>query len=224
MAASVILVGWAASPASAGGPTSVLVVSPASEETASLYNGDEQYTQLERLLGPLGGTAGTRTKPPEAVLEASRHINVTWMVHDVTPWRVDQVYVGSGSGGPVWIHTTTEPTRSFDGPWHRARHPAPLRQLLRELGVMGETSPEGSSGVAPVPAARDLDPSATTEPAAAASSTRAARTNDSTDWWWALPGAAAGAVMALALRPFAPRIRPHRLRRKAGPRQELLDL
>jgi hypothetical protein len=47
---------------------------------------------------------------------------------------------------------------------------------------------------------------------------------DGTDWWWALPGAAAGAVLALVLRPFAARLPLARLQGEAGPRQELRDV
>ena len=71
---------WGASSAAAGGPTSVLVVSPESRETAALYYSDEEYGELERLLGAPG--AGDRDQPPEADLRAARQINVTWMAHD----------------------------------------------------------------------------------------------------------------------------------------------
>lgn len=50
----------------------------------------------------------------------------------------------------------------------------------------------------------------------------------STDWWWAIPGLAAGAVLALVLRPLASRLPRPPFRRdggepEAGPRQQLLD-
>ncbi|GAB2723260.1 hypothetical protein GCM10027072_15810 [Streptomyces bullii] len=204
----------------------MVVVSPGSEKTASLYHSDKEYRELERLLGPLGGAGGTRTKPPEAVLEASRQINVTWLIHDVTPWRVDQVYVVNGSGGNVWIHTTTKPTGSFDGLWHRARQPVALQDLLDELGVMGRASQGDSSGSAPVPAQTDGAATSTAGGAASATpatGTRAAAADGGTDWWWALPGAAVGAVLALVLRPFAGRIQGARRERVAEPKQELLD-
>ncbi len=61
LTAALALIVWAASPASAGGPTSVLVVSPESQETASAYCSDKAYSELERLLGPVG--KGTRERP-----------------------------------------------------------------------------------------------------------------------------------------------------------------
>jgi hypothetical protein len=50
--------------------------------------------------------------------------------------------------------------------------------------------------------------------------------DDGTDWWWAIPGAAAGAGLALVLRPFAVRLPLNRWRkgREPGPRQELRDV
>ncbi|MBT2421464.1 hypothetical protein J7F01_26305 [Streptomyces sp. ISL-22] len=224
LAASLALVVWGASPAPAGGPTSALVVSPGSEETASLHYSDKEYEELQRLLGPLGGGEGTRTKPPEATLEAARRVNVTWLIHDVDPWRVDYVYLATSSRH-IWIHTTTKPTGSFDGLWHQAQKPTQLRQLLKELGVMGAPS-ERTSEMAPAPApartgGTSSDTAAPVTPAVGAS---AARTDDGAGGWWALPGAAAGAALALALRPFVSRIPARLRRRESGPRQELLDV
>jgi hypothetical protein len=47
--------------------------------------------------------------------------------------------------------------------------------------------------------------------------------DDGTDWWWVLPGAAGGAVLALAFRSFAART-PFLRRDRAGePKRELFD-
>ncbi|WP_344388347.1 hypothetical protein [Streptomyces vastus] len=67
----------------AGGPTSVLLVSPDSAETASLYNSDEDYTRLRDLLPQEGGDLEKlREKPPD-LDSIGRRINITWMIHDV---------------------------------------------------------------------------------------------------------------------------------------------
>ncbi|GAA2550299.1 hypothetical protein GCM10010398_41870 [Streptomyces fimbriatus] len=233
LAAALALMVWGASPASAGGPTSVLVVSPESEETASLYYSDKEYGELERLLGPPGG--GTRDKPPEADLASVRLINVSWMLHDVTPWRVDRVFLGD-VGGEVWIHTAARLTESANGHWHRAEYPSDLHKLLYELDVLGETSGTGSaSGMYPAPwetrTAGSAGPGASapgTErdsgtAAAVEERTAAAPGGDGTGWWWAIPGAAAGAALALVLRPYVIRAPLMRRRGEPGPRQELLD-
>lgn len=225
LAAALALTMWGASPAFAGGPTSVLVVSPESEETASLYYADKEYAVLERLLGPVG--EGTRERPPEAVSASARMINVTWLVHDVTPWRVDRVFLGE-MGQDVWIHTASQFHESPNGLWHRAEDASNVHKFLFELGVMGETTGSpASSGIYPAPWETDAPATeADQEATAAAPETRAAAApGGGTDWWWAIPGLVAGAAAALVLRPYVTRW-PRLGRRKddPGPRQELLDV
>jgi hypothetical protein len=209
---------WGAPPASAGGPTSVLVVSPASEETASLYYDDKEYTQLERLLG--NPVTGNRGKPPEADL--TRRVTVTWMVHDISPWRLDQIF-SADEGGEMWIHTAANLPRSVNGSWHRAERSDELRALLTELGVMGRaTGDTGFTDVMSAPWATGKAEATAPEPTVGVRA-QASAVDDGTDWWWLLPGAAGGAVLALALRSFAART-PFLHRDRAGePKRELLD-
>lgn len=240
LAAALVLVLAGAPSAVAGGPTSVLVVSPESGHSAALHVSDKQYGELRRCLGEPG--EGSREQPPGlAMSEGSRQINVTWMVHDVLPWRVDRAYPvapgskAGGKAGAVWIHTTTDVT-SMAGTWHRAKDPARLTALFEKLGVMGAPSDDGSRAVAPGAGGAGPDvadpapPSASTPGAgsgqAATGRADGTRGDGGTDWWWAIPGAAAGAAGALLLRerrslPAALRgRRPH----EDGPRQELRDL
>ncbi|MFF7448595.1 MULTISPECIES: hypothetical protein [unclassified Streptomyces] len=222
---------WGAGSAAAGGPTSVLIVSPESTETASLYYSDREYDVLQRLLGAVGrGTAG---KPPEADLVTGPQINVTWMLHDVTPYRVDRVYPAVDSKA-VWIHTAANRGASTNGSWHRADQPAALRDLLKDLGVTGKASSAGGSAVE-YPPPWDTDGTDGTAPEATESARAAAQARQpgagsgasgATDWWWSLPGltvgCAAGVGGTLLIRRVADR-------REAGPpreepRQELIDL
>ncbi|MFI6281318.1 hypothetical protein [Streptomyces sp. NPDC050988] len=221
--------------ATAGGPTSVLVVSPESGQSTALYNSKEEYGELERLLGQPG--TGTREEPPGLGVGSGRQINVTWMLHDVSPWRVDRVYPETPSTKDVWIHTAANVPKSMNGHWHKAEQPAAVRALLKKLGVMGESS-SGAGAIYPAPwetaegAAAGPAPesgSGSTEQSGAAAATAAA--GDDTDWWWAIPGLVTGAVLALGLRPFVgrlPGVRQlgrRRVRvREAGPRQELRDV
>lgn len=240
LAAAVGLTLGSAGSASAGGPTSVLIVSPGSGETASLYYSDKRYGELERHLGAPGSWSAEKPAAPDMVLGAQ--INVTWMVHDVSPWRVDRVHLAGGSKD-VWIHTAENLDRSTNGAWHRAEHPTELRDLLDGLGVTGESSGGGSAVDYPPPwdmygtdteagAEVGAGGAATTDaadPSPAAASAQRPGLGDGTDWWWALPGLAAGAVLALVLRPFATRLPgvPSLQRwrvREPGPRQELRDL
>ncbi|MEU9332165.1 hypothetical protein AB0D49_03245 [Streptomyces sp. NPDC048290] len=234
LAAAFALLLWAAPGASAGGPTSVLIVSPQSLESAALYYSDEEYGKLEGLLSSPG--KGSSTAPPRVQEAQTRQINVTWMAHDISPHRFDRVFLVPDSE-TVWIYTTLNPPVET-GTWHLAADPLALRALLSELGVVGKFSDGGSSGVFPAPLELDSEgiaeePAAepTAEQAAESSRPAAAATtaSDTEDWWWALPGLAAGAVLALALRPLALRlpatIETARLRRReGGPRQELRDI
>lgn len=229
MALAAVLLG--APPAMAGGPTSVLVVSPESGESAALYYSDEEYERLMQLLGTLG--SGIREEPPGVGVGSGggRQINVTWMAHDVQPWRVDRVYPDTPRSKEVWIHTATD-MRSLNGRWHKAKHPAQVRALFKKLGVMGKPSPEGGGGIFPTPWQTPEDSGTTPAPAptgqARTTAAAGAATDDGTDWWWAIPGAAAGAVLALVLRPLVagvPGARPlSRRERERGPRQELRDM
>jgi hypothetical protein len=76
-----------AGPALAGGPTSVLLVAP-SGATASLYVTHSEYGQLQRALGenpaPEAGAPGGGLAPSGA------RFTITWLIHDVAVWRVDQ--------------------------------------------------------------------------------------------------------------------------------------
>lgn len=234
----------------AGGSTSVLMVSPESGQSASLYISDKEYDELEAGLGYLGGGVGKgqHEQPPGLVMgDGTRQINVTWMLHDVRPWRVDRAYpmatdsedTRDGKGGKggkggkdvdtVWIHTTTD-VASMKGVWHKAKEPARLTALFKKLGVLGPPTDKGSHAIPP-----EAD---STRPPTSASETGAAQAaasggadvapgDDGTDWWWAIPGAAAGAAGVLLLRgPLAGR-RPllaslrGRRAQEDGPRQEL---
>ncbi|MFE9098575.1 hypothetical protein [Streptomyces sp. NPDC007264] len=216
---------WGAPSAAAGGPTSVLVTSPRSAKATALYFSDKEYGQLLHLLGE--PDTGTRDKPPGADPVHSRQINVTWLAHDFSPWRLDRVF--PDGTGAVWIHTAANVPASLNGYWHRATDPARLRTLLEKLGVMGGTSDTGYSGIAPAPwqSAVPEAPNTSTSTGTRTAPPPAAATGagGGTGWWWSIPGAVGGAVLALLLRPLVTGL-PDRLRnrREPGPRQELRDV
>ncbi|MFD5698978.1 hypothetical protein [Streptomyces lasiicapitis] len=231
--------------ASAGGPTSVLLTSPESAETASLYNGRGKYAELETLLGPT--TKGESEQPPGLSLGTTRQINVTWLAHDVTPWRVDRVYPepSAAKGAAIWIHTTTD-TETMSGYWHRSPDPSALRSLLKDLGLMGKpadgershpgirpsdvASPE-EDGPAPggeesqAPAGAEAPGAGTSDAGTSGRDTAAgdgsgggSSSGGGSGWRWAIPSAAAGAVAGAGAL--------HWLRRRPQdepPGQELID-
>ncbi|WP_367044429.1 hypothetical protein [Streptomyces sp. Je 1-332] len=228
--------------AAAGGSTSVLVVSPESGQSTALYMSDEEYGDLERGLGVIGDIGEGRSEEPPGLSmdDATRQINVTWMLHDVRPWRVDRAYpVAPGKEGKdsaaVWIHTTTD-VESMTGTWHKAKDPARLTALFEKLGVMGAVTDKGRHAIPPSPESTPPpESSAASGPRAgtgqaASDRTHAAPGDDGTDWWWAIPGGAAGAAGVLLLRgPLAERrslLASPRGRRahEDGPRQELRDV
>ncbi|MEU3252770.1 hypothetical protein [Streptomyces sp. NPDC006997] len=222
-----LLLLWVAPSASAGGPTSALVVSPWSQEAAGLYYSDEEYAALDTLLD--GEPVPDGAEPSDGELVEGRQVTVTWLLHGIEPWRIDMVHL-TADDGLVWIHTSTDPDQ-WTGTWHRAEQPARLRSLFKDLGVLGpvqeptvapsypqrtETAATGSAGSV------GGEPTAT---ASVAPATAAASGGGDGGWWWALPGAAAGAVLALLLRPLALTwLSTSRLRAEPGPRQELRDV
>ncbi|WP_229840398.1 hypothetical protein [Streptomyces brasiliensis] len=226
LAVSLGLLLWGASAAVAGGPTSVLVTSPQSGEATALYYSEKEYGQLQRLLGPEG--TGSRDTPPELESTQARQINVTWLAHDISPWRLDRIFPDGTGSRSIWIHTAANVPETPNGYWHRAEHPDRLRALLGRLGVLGKaTGGDGYSGIFPAPwQSESPGDTAAEESATTRVSITTEPEGDGTDWWWAIPGAAAGAVLALVLRPVAARVTPVRWRRERepGPRQELRDV
>ena len=79
----------------AGGPTSVLITQPG-QSAGALYYDDAAYDALLGLL-PADETRGE----PLAPGGAGDDYNLTWMVHDVMPWRFDRVHVAPD--GTAWV-------------------------------------------------------------------------------------------------------------------------
>lgn len=154
-------------------------------------------------------------------------VNVTWMAHDVTPWRVDRVYTAAPDTQNVWIHTTLGMGDDADargnGVWHRAKQPEELRKLLVDLGVLGNASGDPAQGELPsteTPAEARADTGQKTVGDKAAAS--APDLADSARW--AIPALGLGLLLGsgatLLLRRAAAR---HESGPPRGPRQELID-
>lgn len=165
-----------AGPADAGGPTSVLITQPG-QSAGALYNGDAAYDALLELL-PANETSG-KSQPPGGGV----YYNLTWMVHDVMPWRFDRVRIGSD--GSAWVSTTFS-AESAAG-WASVDAGEDLAALL--TGVLSEsTAPEVVS----------VTPRAT--PASAPASPDEASTSwfSLTGWRWVVPGALLGLLVGVA--------------------------
>jgi hypothetical protein len=204
-----------AGPAAAGGPTSVLLVAPDTGQTAALHVNHSSYPVLSKLvdvspasLVDRGGSAERHASGPV--------IRMTWLIHDVQVWRIDEVYVAA-AGGP-WIATR----QSWEGDplgieptWHRSPEPDRLTQLLRQLKVLDSNAPVETVEPAPVPSGMDPPAQADGPPTAVESLDPVALSG----WRWILPGLLAGA----ALTYLAVRLSPSWQRRDRGPRWELID-
>jgi hypothetical protein len=180
--------------ADAGGPTSVLIAQPG-VAAGALYYDDAAYDALLGML-PADETRGTQLPPGGSVAD----YNLTWLVHDVMPWRFDRVSVFDD--GTAWVSTTF--TEGASAGW------APLLPAKKIAAILAGVLDESSApSVVTVPAEvtpEVFPPAATEEP----------RTSwfSLTGWRWVVPGALLGLVVgAVAAR------RP----RDTEPRQVLIS-
>lgn len=188
-------VGVLAPPALAGGPTSVLLVAPGTGRTASLSFEDSDYVRLQQLLDERGAAAPSDAS---AVAAPSAGLTVTWLIHNVSIWRVDLLtFLSDGA-----IVVTTRGGVGAEGEWDIAAvsslvaRPRELTALLTRLGV----HPGGGAASA----AQSGSTAAT--PAAVASSTPGTASADRLDApTWGLAGVAIGIGLALLGRSFLTR-------------------
>lgn len=182
--------------AHAGGPTSVLVTQPG-VSAAGLYYTDEAYDELLGLL-PTGETRGKELPPGGGVA-----YSLTWMVHDVMPWRFDRVSVHGD--GTAWVATTFSADATTG--WQPVGEGTELFDLLTAVLT---------DGGAPGPVSETMAASA---PATSATETRTvteAEWFSLSGWRWVVPGAVLGLLVGVA----AARVRRTRA---DEPRQVLVD-
>jgi hypothetical protein len=200
VAAAAMLMLLAPVSASAGGPTSVLLVSPARQATASLYHSDEAYERLTKLLGD--NPQADPAAPDLSGGPGSDAINVTWLIHDVQIWRVDRIFTDAKDG--PWISTTLVPDGNSQfpdkGALHRASDPKELIALLSALRLLGSE---------PVPAIQGPKPAAAEAPAVQPTAAPVSRQPADLNWLWLVIGVAAGATLVVGFRPLARRLRPN---------------
>jgi hypothetical protein len=188
-------------PASAGGPTSALLSVPGTGRTASLYYTDAAYEQLSDLVGVEGATPEDASGTDHA---SGPGVTVTWLIHDVEPWRVDRIYLG-GNGGP-WIATQEvlgETGSIWEAPvvWHQPTEGKALILLLDELGLAAAAGAD-SGGVgandhqlsAAEPGSGVLTTAEPASPAASIDDGSGAAGIDAR--WWGLGGLAVGLLLA----------------------------
>jgi hypothetical protein len=215
-----------AEPAAAGGPTSVMLVSPGSGKAGALYISSPEYQLLDESIGRGPG----RSAPPslaDVMNGEQRQITVSWLIHDVSVYRVDYVYPDA-AGGP-WVHSRDATASGLPekGVWHKAAQPKVLDSLLDRMGLMG---PDKSLSMSAPDYPLGLEDSGTeapdtaTDPATA--TPQAAAAGDAggpADWWLSLTGLGVGLAVGSAGTVLALRLISRRAPREPGPRQELVD-
>ncbi|MEV6106414.1 hypothetical protein AB0M28_17075 [Streptomyces sp. NPDC051940] len=203
-----------ATPAAAGGPTSVLVVNAGSGEAAGLYGSSADYQALDRAVGEAGKPAAQ----PRLDELGGRRISLTWMLHDVKVWRVDQVYPDAGGG--VLVNRRLDSYGEQQTEWFHAADQQRVKEILGRLRVLGPDT-GGSMSAPDFPAFEpEAAPAPTPDPAPAASSARSATDN----WWWALAGLAAGPALAVGAARGLRRLRERAEAHGEGAWQELVDV
>jgi hypothetical protein len=199
----------------AGGPTSVLLVSPTDEYATGLYNSDPEYGMLEELLGePSTGAASTAS---DASLTGSDYVTVTWLIHDVTVWRIDRVFLPA-KGEPVIVtqemwDSAGNATGMYPGQdgnatalHHRSPDPAALISLLQKLGLIGSDSSSPSAEF--VPAAADSADSAGSIGETAGGQTIVQPSGAATAvGWWLLGGLVVGIAACALMVRYVPAVR-----------------
>ena len=133
---ALLAVGLGPLPAYAGGPTSVLMVSPRLEQARAAYYSDPVYSKLAAAIGE------DQTGPnaaPAGLATGSEDVRLIWLIHDVQIWRIDRIHRTRADG--MWIETVVEvgDGRVFDAParWHRPADEAALTAALSQGRAAG---------------------------------------------------------------------------------------
>jgi hypothetical protein len=171
------LTGWAgaAGSAYAGGPTSVLLANTGSARVHALYTTDAAYNRLFAAVGD--AKVGESTEPPWVPEGVKDAVTLTWLVHDVTVWRVDRVVLTRNDG--IWVGTAVDVTgegniNTRPSRWRRPEDDKALTAVLSAVGLLGERAkPRGDSPTSTAPTSTTP---ASTAPPSTADDTSAAAT------------------------------------------------
>lgn len=208
----------------AGGPTSALLVAPGYERAAAVYYSDPEYRQLETLLAepaPATGSAVTGSgadAPVAAPTDGLGYITVTWLIHDVSIWRIDRIFLAENGEHLIATQLMDGSNGTgegmYPGQWgddtavqHRAADPVALQSLLDKLGLTAAT----------VGPAQDAQSADVAVQAAAATNNAAPNTavlpGPGAAPWWMLAGLVLGLVAGIVAAATAIRYLPAARRR-----------
>ncbi|MET9272438.1 hypothetical protein [Kribbella sp. NPDC003557] len=194
----VLLFALGATPAHAGGPTSVLLSAPPS--VVAVGYEDQQYSDLQQLI-----QTTTQHDVGSEAHSVGRFVRATWLIHDMSVWRIDVIYPDA-PGGP-WIATEefmggTKPAKPT---WHRPADPVRLLQVLGSLELLEGESIGGPTLDDGYTAEQATPEPAQTQPAQA----EAAGSSPTffTGWRWIIPGVLLGAAVAVVAARLFPKRR-----------------
>lgn len=205
--------------AAAGGPTSVLIVNPMTGETGALYASDRHYQVLQDALAPAPNISVERPAQLSGG-PGTPAINITWLIHDVSVWRVDRVRLEFKY---VWVQTSelTDGTMPLNGTdaWHVASDSQAVLEVLDDLGVLpgqdsadadkdGSLDGTGQLGADESAAADERPVVATPAPSLPG-------------WQWIAAAAASGIALGAMGRPALAAVLR---RRPSGLRQQFVDI
>ncbi len=155
-------VGVTGAPAAvAGGPTSVLATNYASGLAGAAITGSAAYEDLVDALevSAVGSNqvATAQTEPPAGVDLGTADIRLTWFIHDVTAWRLDEIHE---VGADIWVSTAEQfgdgSVHDVTPVWRKVANAKKLRATLISMGAMvgdadarSSTTPSGVASAAP---------------------------------------------------------------------------
>jgi hypothetical protein len=213
----------AAAPAQAGGPTSVLLANPAAGRAHALYYSDPAYDRLASAVGAFSDEAGSASKPESVVDDFGSEIRLTWLIHDMSIWRIDRVHTTAKDG--TWIETVRTDDGGGDvfdrpGSWHRPHDQRLLMASLTAAGLLTRAQraagdPTATMPTAAVPTLAQAAPTvAHSAPSGAVATGRTAVPVPAMIAGGAVGGVVVGAVAALLLarpRTRTPQSKPPRV-------------
>ena len=150
----------------AGGPTSLLLTRPGDQRATAAYWDDTVYQAISVSLAVDDERGGRLEAPASVGTDTGPVVGLTWLVHDVSVWRVDQIHLTAADG--IWVETWTDMDGSAgvletDGRWHRPAAAKQLEAALVQAGLIGgRTSRANSPSTGPT---RSVDPVPSTDPA-----------------------------------------------------------
>ncbi len=165
-------IGWSSTAltAHAGGPTSVLLVNPGSGRAAALYHTGDEYQRLVDAIRAYGSDIGAAERPASVPEHTNDAYRLTWLIHDMTIWRIDRVYATVDDG--FWLETVVDENGgdpfARPGRWHRVVNAEALTAVLARTGVADGTTSEADADPVTTTAATTAPPGAGVGPIATA--------------------------------------------------------